>query len=103
MSLGFVNNAITSLKNNAKMLSGRKTLADRKTGSGSAYSSFQDYKEMKGHEFAEFQKRMFADKARERRRFRRIFWSVMIVVIAAAIYLLFFYEVGPIKSFKWPV
>ena len=81
----------------------RKKLSDSDIRSmPSSYGEFQDHSSMKGHEFAEFQKRMYAENARERKRFRRIFWTIMAVVLIAIIYFLFFYEVGPIKSFKWP-
>ncbi|MCW5519721.1 hypothetical protein J1N09_07715 [Aureitalea sp. L0-47] len=68
----------------------------------SGYEEFEDHTNMKGHEFADFQKRLYAENTRERRRFRRIFWSVMALVLVVIVYFLFFYEVGPIKSFKWP-
>ena len=81
----------------------RRRLSDPKVRSmPSGYKKFDDHTEMKTHEYAEFQKHLFAEKARNRRRFRLVFWSVMLVLVIVLSYFLFFYEMDPIRSFKWP-
>jgi hypothetical protein len=83
--------------------SSRRKLSDSKIRSmPSGYNEFNDHTEMKSHEYAEFQKKLFAEQARNRKRFRIVFWTAMLVVTAVLIYFLFFYEMDPIKSFKWP-
>ena len=81
----------------------RRRLSDPKVRSmPSGYKKFDDHTEMKTHEYAEFQKQLFAEKARNRRRFRLVFWSVMLLLVIVLTYFLFFYEMDPIRSFKWP-
>jgi hypothetical protein len=102
MGLGGLNGMLATLRNNARLLKGRKTLNDRKSGKGATYSHFEDHKKMKSHEFAEFQKKIFAENARSRKKFRLVFWSSMIVFTIILIYFLFFYEMEPIQPLKWP-
>ena len=100
MGSGFVSNAIAALKNNARMLGRRNTLSQRASGINAQYGEFKDHKKMKGHEFAEFQKEIFEQNTRNRRRFRLVFWSSMIAVAIVLIYILFIYEVAPLKPLK---
>ncbi len=100
MSSGFVSNAIAVIKNNARMLGKRNALSDRASAMNAKYGEFVDHTKMKGHEFAEFQKKIFEENASSRKRFLLIFWISMTVVGIVLIYFLFIYEVVPLKPLK---
>ncbi len=56
----------------------------------SGFKRFQDHTKMKGHEFAEFQKKIRAQNKANERRFRIVFGAIMGVIIIVLSYYLFF-------------
>ena len=102
MGFGGIQGMLTTIKNNALRKGKRENVFNRQKEVRATYGGLEDHRSMKSHEYAEFQKRLFASQARNRKRFRLVFWSVMLFVAAVLTYFLFFYEMDPIKSFKWP-
>jgi hypothetical protein len=88
MGMSGIQGMITTLKNNKKLLSGRKKMFDRdgyyQTGS---YGKLEDHKKMKTFEFAQFQKDLFKKKKKETRN-QRIKFLITIILTIVALWLL---------------
>ena len=87
MSSGSIQAMITSLKNNKRS---RKTRFDKKHSlSNDAYNKFVDHTEMTTHEFAEFQKKLFKEKAQYKRKIR----IIMTIILSYIVYFLYFMKI----------
>ena len=72
-----IHGMILALKNNKR---NRRTPFDKKNLDRSSFGEFIDHKEMKTYEYAAFQKKLFIEKARQKRR-RIIIFAVSAVII----------------------
>ena len=84
---GSISWMIQSLKNNKLQKGQRKTLYDRKKdGVSASYGTFTDHTQMKSHEFASFQKELYARLRKEKRNYRiRIFITVVLTILVLAL------------------
>lgn len=77
---------ISSLKFNRQQKSQRKKMHERENSrSQGVYGKFEDHREMKGHEFAEFQKELFRKKKEEQKRHRQIILLTILITLAIII------------------
>ena len=85
---------ISSLKFNRHQLHDRKKMFDKDTHQiQGSYRSFEDHKKMKGIEFAAFQKRMFHQLKKDRKR-RRLLLLVTIIITFLVIFgFLYFWNI----------
>jgi hypothetical protein len=92
MSYGSILSAISSLKNNRSQVNKHQRGNTELDGNGlkKVYSEFTDHKKMSPTEFLEFQKKLQLENKTRQRKEYLIFGSVMILVIVALAYLLFF-------------
>jgi len=77
-----------TIKNNLLLKGKRKTIYDNKGSKRSGlYGGIDDYKKMKSHVFADFQKEQFKKRTQERRR--QFILRVLVVLITIGIISLF--------------
>lgn len=85
-----IRRTITVLRNNIIVKSKRKTMYDHSNSpSKGTYGKLEDHKQMKSHEFANFQKEQFLKKKQNRIRERKL--RLIAVAITLLLILLFLY------------
>ncbi|PHR12356.1 MAG: hypothetical protein COA40_08850 [Aequorivita sp.] len=93
--MGFGGSALAmaqTLRNNAKQLVKLDKYFEKDiTPSNSSYGKIIDYKKMSPEQFEAFKQKLRQKEIERQKRLTIVFGSVMIVIVAALVYLLFFY------------
>jgi len=86
---GHIFSMIASLKHNKR---NRKNLFDKDVDEHNEnYGKIIDYKKMSPEQFEAFKQKLRQKEIERQKRLTIVFGSVMIVIVAALVYLLFFY------------
>lgn len=86
---GHIFSMIASLKHNKR---NRKNLFDKDVDEHNEnYGKIIDYKKMSPEQFEAFKRKLRQKEIERQKRLTIVFGSVMIVIVAALVYLLFFY------------
>ncbi|KXO00001.1 hypothetical protein LS48_05850 [Aequorivita aquimaris] len=93
--MGFGGSALAmaqTLRNNAKQLAKRNNYFEKDVPSKFGTSTkIVDYKKMSPAQFEAFKQKLRQKEIERQKRLTIVFGSVMVVIIAALVYLLFFY------------
>ena len=91
---GPVGNMVATLKFNKLQKSKRNSMYDREFRTREAtYRPLGKTNTMTTYEFAEFQKKLYLENKRSRRRFRLIYGTLIIITVALMSFVLFFLQV----------
>lgn len=83
---------LQSLRNNAKQLAKRKKYFEKEVPAAlKEHIKFTDYKKMPPAEFEAFKKKLKENELNRQKRLFFVFGGIMIVIIGAISYFLFFY------------
>jgi hypothetical protein len=86
---GHIFSMIASLKHNKR---NRKNLFDKDVDEHNEnYGKIIDYKKMSPEQFEAFKRKLRQKEVERQKRLTIVFGSVMVVIVAALVYLLFFY------------
>ncbi len=82
---------LVSLKSNMRK---RTTVFEKDViENNGAYSKFTDTKKMSPLEFKRFREKLLEERKQSRKRFLIVFGSVMVLVLAALVYFLFYFSI----------
>lgn len=82
---------IQSIRNNAKQLAERQSYFEKDVETRYKYSpKIVDYKKMSSAQFATFKQKLKENEHRRQRNLTIVFGIIMLVIVAATIYFLFF-------------
>ncbi|MEL6810750.1 MAG: hypothetical protein AAFP76_05400 [Bacteroidota bacterium] len=96
--MGASHNMSTVLKNNRLLLGRRKRLHEHEKPSAGTYRKMEDHKQMKGHEFAAFQKEQFLRRKKERREQFMLRLAVILITFLIIVFFLWLYGVADLSS-----